>query len=244
MKNQNNKYFIYFNILLFTLALFLLYNYYLMESFASPILQRIHYRDEPSRDPLYLENNKKYCIIFIGPPYSGKSFYSRSIEKKLKLKIIDIGNILRKKIKNNDLDAENTNNIHSGKLLDDSIIFKIFLDEINKPDYENGFILDGFPRKISQAKLLEKILKKKNIKIKKIFYLKKDSDLIIKETLAKPRISNNVIRKDDLSISTIKKRLDDFYEKTKPLINYYNKINEDIIIINANIKRNSLDGIF
>lgn len=153
MKNQNNKYFIYFNIilLLFILALFSLYIYYL----------------------IYLKNNQKYCIIFIGQSRSGKSFYSRFIKKILKLKIIYIGNILRKKIKNNDLDKKTIDKINSGKLVDNNIILKILLDEIQKIKYKNGFILDGCPRKLSEAKSLDKILKENNIIIKKIFLFKK-----------------------------------------------------------------------
>jgi adenylate kinase len=217
MKNQNNKYYIYFNILLlFIITLFFLYIYYL----------------------IYLENNKKYCIIFLGQSYSGKSFYSRFIEKILKLKMIDIGNILRKKIKNNDLDNKTKNKINSGKLVDSNIILNILLDEIQKTKYKNGFILDGCPRKLSDAKLLDKILKENNITIKKIFYLHKVDNIVIRDTLAKPRISNNIIRPDDTNISIIKYRLKEFHEKTKPVLDYYSNKNISIITINVNKKKN------
>ena len=183
----------------------------------------------------YSQNNKKYCIIFMGPPYSGKSVLSKIATDKTGLYNITIGDILRNMIMNNQLNNEIKNDINSGKLLNEDIIFKILIDEINKPECKNGFILDGFPRTLSNAIFLNKILDKNNISIKKIFYLYKDDDIVINNTLNKPRKNENNIREDDSNIESIKKRLNEFHEKTEPLLEYYNNKRIPITFINSNI---------
>ena len=180
--------------------------------------------------------NKKYCIIFIGPPYSGKSVLSKITADKTGLHNIAIGDILRNMINDNKLDNKIKNEINSGKLINEDIISKILINEISKPKYKNGFILDGFPRTLSNAIFLDKLLDKNNIVLKKIFYLYKDDDAVIKYTLNKPRKTGNNIREDDGNIKIIKKRLQEFHEKTEPLLEYYNHKRIPITFINSNIK--------
>lgn len=180
--------------------------------------------------------NKKYCIIFMGPPYSGKSVLSKIAADKTGLYNIKIGDILRNMIADNKLDNKIKNIINSGKLINEDIISKILINEISKPKYKNGFILDGFPRTLSNAIFLDKLLDKNNIVLKKIFYLYKDDDNVIKYTLNKPRKNGNNIREDDSNIKIIKKRLQEFHEKTEPLLEYYNDKRIPITFINSNIK--------
>ena len=171
----------------------------------------------------------------MGPPYSGKSVLSKIATDKTGLHNIAIGDILRNMIINNKLNNKIKNEINSGKLINEDIIFKILIDEINKPECKNGFILDGFPRTLSNAIFLDKLLDQNKISIKRIFYLYKDDDVVINNILNNPRKNGNNLREDDININTIKKRLQEFNEKTKPLLYFYNNKNVPITIINSNI---------
>jgi adenylate kinase len=206
-----------------------------------PVVLNTKTLDQPKVVAVYerLYKNNKYCIIFIGPPYSGKSFLSGIVAHKTGLHNIKIGDILRNMIINNQLNDNTKNAINSGELINDDILFKILINEFNKKDCKNGFILDGFPRTLSHAIFLNKFLNKNKIYIKKIFYLYKNDDVVINNILNKPRKFKNNFRNDDLNIRVIKKRLKRFNQNIKSLLYFYSNKNIPINFINSNINLNN-----
>ncbi|MDQ1237408.1 MAG: adenylate kinase-like [Wigglesworthia glossinidia] len=162
-------------------------------------------------------------IIFIGPPGSGKGTQSEIISKKYDIPKISSGDLLRNQNKN-----ENQILMQKGYLIDDHIITKMILKRLNNKDCLNGFILDGFPRTLCQAKYI------RHICIDFIF------DLYIPEKLILPRISGRLIHKISGKIYHIndtfqsnfklneknhmlKKRTDDCNNTLKIRIQEYNK---------------------
>lgn len=99
------------------------------------------------------------CIIF-GPPGSGKGTYSIRVAPKLGIVKISTGDILRDYInQGTELSKKIEKYVKNGVLVPDKIIIEILKEKIIQPDCKNGFILDGFPRTLNQAKALESITK-------------------------------------------------------------------------------------
>jgi adenylate kinase len=104
-----------------------------------------------------LQKRKVRFVIF-GPPGAGKGTYASMLASKLKIAQISTGDIIREEMKRNtDLGKKITSSVKKGELVPDEIVIKILKEEINMPSSKNGFILDGYPRTIEQAKALNKI---------------------------------------------------------------------------------------
>lgn len=190
----------------------------------------------------------KTKIIFLGPPGSGKGTQAQMISKDLGLNHISPGEIFRRIIKENN-PAEIAEKIkfyvQSGLLVPDEIVFeaiKLVLDKKN-------FLLDGFPRNLNQAKLLEEFLDGELLDV--VIYFNISDEEIIKRLSSRrscpkcgriyniltlrPKKENLcddcevelIIREDD-KIETIKKRIEVYKKETASLIDYYKKILIDV----------------
>ncbi|QJC29807.1 adenylate kinase [Enterobacteriaceae endosymbiont of Plateumaris sericea] len=181
-------------------------------------------------------------IILLGPPGSGKGTYARFISEKYNLSNICMGNILRNYIINNHsiLSKQIKKIISCGLMLPDNLIIKIIKERLLNQDCKKGFLLDGYPRNILQANILQK----ENINIDKVIELYIPENKIIERIIGRrihessgrtyhitfnpPKIpgkdditgENLIIRTDD-NKQTIINRLKQYTKKTKPLIHYY-----------------------
>jgi adenylate kinase len=96
--------------------------------------------------------------VIFGPPGAGKGTYTSILASKLKIARISTGDIFREEIKQGtDLGKRTSGFVGKGELVPDKIVIEIIREEINKPSSKNGFILDGYPRTIEQAKVLDDI---------------------------------------------------------------------------------------
>lgn len=99
-------------------------------------------------------------LIIFGPPGSGKGTYSSVIAPKYGIAKISTGDIFREEIKKNtELGKKVADYLANGILVPEEIVKEVFKKRISEPDAKNGFILDGFPRTIVQAKFLEELTK-------------------------------------------------------------------------------------
>lgn len=99
-------------------------------------------------------------FIIFGPPGAGKGTYASQLGSKLKIPKISTGDIFREAIKQGtDLGKKVARFLNKGELVPDKIVIEILKERISKPDSENGFILDGYPRTIAQAKALDQTTK-------------------------------------------------------------------------------------
>lgn len=153
-------------------------------------------------------------IIILGGPGSGKSTQARALAKRFNLPHLSTGRLARKTALEKTPFGRKVNEIiDSGRILSDKLFFKILKKELKKKKYENGFILEGTPRNINQARLLD-------FKVSKVFFLEVREKMAIDRLLKRAKIE----KRDDDDIKVIKKRFEIFNRETKPILDYYAKL--------------------
>ena len=151
-------------------------------------------------------------IILMGIQGSGKSTQGNVLSEKFKLPYLSSGHILRAMSREKTpLGRYIKETINAGILVSDKKMTVIMEDYLRRPEYQNGFILDGFPRTVKQAKEFSH-------KIDNVFYI----NISDKEALWRLAYRNDVVREDE-TIKAIRVRIESFHKFTKPVINYYKR---------------------
>ena len=159
-------------------------------------------------------------IILFGPPGAGKGTQSKYLVNKLKAFQISTGDLLREEIKkHSDIGKAITNDMKNGKFINDDIVNKLIENLVFDPQKKNKLIFDGYPRSLSQAKNLEKLLKNSNQSIDLILFLNVDKETILKRLEMRKIIEN---RSDD-ETETIVRRYEKYMETTQPVLNFYSE---------------------
>lgn len=147
-------------------------------------------------------------ILLIGPQGSGKSTQGLLLSEFLKIPFVVTGDILR------EISASDTDEgkrlkqiLESGNLVDDQTVVKLIRRRVAKDDCENGFILDGYPRTMEQAKAVE------DLNFNKAIYINAPREEVIQRLLKRGRIDDN----EEL----INKRLELYFKATEPLLEYF-----------------------
>ena len=155
-----------------------------------------------------------------GPPGAGKGTQAKYLVKKLSAFQISTGEILREEIKKNTVIGKKiANNMNDGKFVSDEVVNNLIKDIVFDNQKKNNLIFDGYPRSLSQAKNLDKLLNETNQKIDFIFFLNVNKETILTR-IEKRKVLEN--RSDD-NIDTIIKRYDTYMETTKPVLDFYSK---------------------
>ena len=159
-------------------------------------------------------------IILFGPPGAGKGTQAKYLVKKFNCFQISTGEMLRSEIqKNSEIGKKIVDNMNEGKFVNDEIVNKIIKEIVFDPQKKNKLIFDGYPRSISQAKNLDKLLDNSNQKIDYIFFLNVSRKVILNR-IEKRKILEK--RSDDDS-NTFLRRYDTYMETTKPILEFYSK---------------------
>ena len=179
-------------------------------------------------------------------PGAGKGTQAQIIEEELAIANVSTGAILREVSKSeSDLGQKVQTYLNSGQLVPDEIIIEMLVERISKDDCNNGFILDGFPRNIEQAKSLDQA----GVSIDLVIYLKILEEQIIERmsgrrihlasgrsyhtTFNPPKVDGkddltgeNLVQRSDDKPDVIKKRLEVYFNETEPMLDFYK--NKDI----------------
>lgn len=159
-------------------------------------------------------------IIVFGPPGAGKGTQAKKIASHFNLPHLSTGDIFRENIKNETPLGKKVQSILSaGELVPDETVVELITDELDKPKYNGGVILDGFPRTVAQAESLDNYLDENDKKIDAFITL----DVPEKE-LVKRILSRGEGRSDDTP-EKVKNRLSVYKNETEPVLNYYKEKN-------------------
>lgn len=157
-------------------------------------------------------------LIFLGPPGAGKGTQAKIFLDRSGIVQISTGDILRDAVgKGTDLGKQAKSFMDKGELVPDSVVIGIIEQRIQQDDCKKGFVLDGFPRTIEQAKALDGILAKLGIQMDHVINFEVPDEELVKRLLGRALEEG---RSDD-NPESIKNRLQVFKDKTQPLISYY-----------------------
>ena len=162
-----------------------------------------------------------FNIVIFGKPGSGKGTLANFLKEKYSLYHISTGDLFRKNISNKTkLGIEAKSYLDIGDLVPDSVTIKMLENEVLQNNKVKGYIFDGFPRTLAQAKSLDTFLNSINLKINATIALDVDENELIIRLLDRGKTTN---RSDDQDLEKIKNRFNEYNIKTSILINFYNK---------------------
>ncbi len=162
--------------------------------------------------------NMRYFILF-GPPGAGKGTHAGAIGRKYNMKHISTGELLRAEIAaGTELGKHAQELISAGSLVPDEVVEGMIENAFDTIKGYDGFLLDGFPRTLGQAKDLDRILAKRGEKVDAVI------SIMIPDDIVRERIRHRATvegRADDASESTITNRINTYHTRTEPLIQFY-----------------------
>jgi len=163
-------------------------------------------------------------LVLFGPPGAGKGTQADLLIAKFNLKHISTGDLLRNQIAaKTDLGLEAQLYIDKGFLVPDSIVIGMIKSILQENKAANGYIFDGFPRTVAQAKALDDLLEELQLQVSGMLCLMVDQEELIQRLLFRGKTSG---RADDQDVSIIENRIKIYHEKTEPLRDYYNSQNK------------------
>lgn len=185
----------------------------------------------------------RLCLILFGPPGSGKGTQAKLLRQSLDIAHISTGDMLRERVAAGDaLGMEAARVMQMGGLVPDGVVNRMVEDRIEEPDSHNGFILDGFPRTVHQARLLAEVLAAKGIS-PVVVHLKVDYNVIIARlsgrrqcltcgalysvTSNAPTVSevcdydgSKLVIRDDDRPEVVRERLRSYERQTEPVLEF------------------------
>lgn len=203
-------------------------------------------------------------LILLGPPGAGKGTQSRRLSENLKIPQISTGDLLRAaREKQTDLGQKAEAFMLAGQLVPDALVIEMIEERLKQNDCEKGYILDGFPRTLAQARAFEKSLEASGGRVDRVINIDVQKDEVIKRLSGRrqcrqcgenfhvdfhppsksdacDRCGGSLFQRDDDREDVIKRRLEVYEEQTQPLIEFYR--NKGVL---KNVKGTGpIDGIF
>ena len=190
---------------------------------------------------------EKTIIVLIGAPGSGKGTASKRLKADLGLLHISTGDVLRENVKNGtELGRRAKEYMDSGALVPDEVIINMVKELLDGPSASNGVIFDGFPRTISQAEALDKMLEEKGMKVKSALNIEVPFEEIEKRMANRrtcsacgaiysldfnpPKVegkcdcNGDLMQREDEKPEVVQGRLATYKTQSAPLVDYYNNM--------------------
>ncbi len=168
-------------------------------------------------------------LILLGPPGAGKGTQSSRLMQRFDIPQLSTGDMLRAAVKAKTPVGLQAQAIMSeGKLVSDEIVIGLISDRVEEPDAAKGFILDGFPRTVAQAKALDTILREKHMALDAVIELRVDENALLarmEERVRQTIAAGNPVRSDD-NAESFRARLEAYREQTAPVSAFYESIGD------------------
>jgi len=192
--------------------------------------------------------HKPVRLVLLGPPGAGKGTQAQALVTRFGIPQISSGDLLRAVVReDSDLGREAAGYMDRGQLVPDEFVLKLIAERFKKADAQRGFILDGFPRNLSQAEALGKRLEHAGLKLDKVLAITlPDGEILhritgrrtckncsamyhlVFEPPAKPGICDKcggeLYQRDDDSEDTVRERIKVYHAATQPLLDYYRRL--------------------
>lgn len=203
-------------------------------------------------------------LVLLGPPGAGKGTQASKLAEKYAIPHISTGEIFRRAYEEGtELGRKAREYMEKGALVPDEITVGIVRDRLDLPDAQRGFLLDGFPRNVAQAKALQELLKERNKELDAVINIVASRDSIIKRLTGRrvcarcganyhvvydpperdgicDQCGGDLITRRDDSEDTVTRRLDVYEKETAPLVAYYE---QQGLLRNVNGER-SIEEVF
>lgn len=185
-------------------------------------------------------------LVLLGPPGAGKGTQANLLVKERSLVQLSTGDMLRAAVAaGTELGRQAGDIMERGQLVPDDLVIGLIAERLDADDSVAGFILDGFPRTIAQAKALDRLLAERGKELDAVIEMRVDDDALVKriagrftcavcgegyhEAFKTPKVegvcdrcgSTEFVRRRDDNEQVVRSRLEAYHAQTEPLINYY-----------------------
>lgn len=163
-------------------------------------------------------------LIFLGPPGAGKGTQARHVAERHRLVALSTGDMLRAAVaEGSEIGKQVRSIMESGELVPDEIVASLISEELKRARGDGaveGVLLDGFPRNLKQAKMLEEILTEQGESIDVVLELGLEDDALLRRI--ESRIAENPSeRREDDTPEVLRHRIKVYHDETRPLSDYY-----------------------
>lgn len=184
-------------------------------------------------------------VVFLGPPGAGKGTQAQLLQQREGLPQISTGDMLRAAIAaGTALGRQARAYIDRGELVPDDVMIRLIEERLRRPDAQRGFVLDGFPRTLAQARALDRVLAAEGRSIDLVAYFDVSDDVIVRRLTGRrvcrkaahiyhvefspPKVAGRcdidgsaLYQRDDDREETVRRRLDVYRRETKPVVDFY-----------------------